>query len=215
MKWLLKKSGIEGASPHTLRKTAGSMYYLASRDIFARAIRAGTASDAVIVAGMTTIGYWSYIAFDAQPQGVFMTPGYFGALGYGFPTALGAKVGAPRRQVVSIIGDGGFMYNVQELATARQHRINIAIVLFDNAAFGASLWDQGERWGGRAIGTELSNPDWQALAAAFGIPCLRAESPPQLTHALERALALEQPVLIHVPIPNMAPPFQLPGRIGW
>jgi acetolactate synthase-1/2/3 large subunit len=179
------------------------------------AIREAAAPDAVVVAGMTTIGYWSYLAFDADPAGVFMTPGYFGALGYGFPTALGASIGAPNRQVVCITGDGGFMYNVQELATASKHHIDLAIVLFDNGSYGASQWDQSERWQGRIVGTDLNNPHWLTLARAFGASYRRALNPPDLTKTLVQALKEKGPSIVHVQLPNMAPPFQLPGRIGW
>ena len=144
-----------------------------------------------------------------------MTPGYFGAVGYGFPTALGASVGAPNRQVVCITGDGGFMYNVQELATASKHHIDLAIVLFDNDSYGASQWDQSERWQGRIIGTDLNNPHWPTLAQAFGASYRRALSPPDLTKIHVQALEERGPSIVHVQLPNMAPPFQLPGRIGW
>ncbi|MDP6823578.1 MAG: thiamine pyrophosphate-binding protein [Dehalococcoidia bacterium] len=173
------------------------------------AVREATGDDAVLIAGMTNIGYWSHIAYDVREGGEFITSGYFGNLGFGFPTALGAKVAAGDRPVVALCGDGGFMYSPQELATAKQHGINLVAVVFDNGAFGASRWDQEHRYGDREIGTEFFNPDWDTLAAAFSVRSKGVDTPAGLTAALREALALDEPSLIHVSLPIMAPPFQL------
>ncbi|MFW6175074.1 MAG: thiamine pyrophosphate-binding protein [Chloroflexota bacterium] len=174
-----------------------------------QAVREATARDAVIVSGMTNTGYWSHMAYYVEQGGEYISPGYGGTLGYGFPTALGAKVAAGDREVVALCGDGGFMYAVQELATARRYGINLATVVFDNGAYGASRWDQRHRYGDREIGTEFFNPDWETLARAFGVRCFSADSPEGLEAALKQALSLKEPVLIAVRQPLMAPPFQL------
>ena len=101
------------------------------------------------------------------------------------------------------------MYAPQELATAKQHGINLVVVVFDNGAFGASRWDQEHRYGNREIGTEFFNPDWDTLAAAFGIRSQGVDTPDALKAALREAVVLEEPSLIHVTLPVMAPPFQL------
>lgn len=176
------------------------------------AVRAGLPDDAVVVSGMTTIGYWSHLALPVEPAGDYISPSYFGTLGYAFPTALGAKIGALGRPVVALCGDGGFMYSSQEFMTARQYGINVIAVVFDNGAFGASRWDQTHRYGNREIGTELLNPDWRKLADAFGIVSIGADSPRGLTDALRRAVDMDAPVLIHVDFPLIAPPFQIPPR---
>ena len=173
------------------------------------AVREATEADAVVVSGMTNIGYWSHVAYPVEDGGEFITSGYFGNLGFSFPTALGAKVAAGNRAVVALCGDGGFMYSPQELATAKQHGINLVAVVFDNGAFGASRWDQEHRYGNREIGTEFFNPDWDTLAAAFGIRSRGVETPSDLTLAIREAIALDEPSLIHVSLPIMAPPFQL------
>ena len=177
------------------------------------AVREALPEDAVLVAGATTIGYWSHVAYDSATSGDYITSGYWGTLGYGFPTAIGAKVGAKTskndRPVVALCGDGGFMYAAPELLTARQYGINVIAVVFDNGAYGASRWDQRYQFGDREIGTEIVNPDWPMLAQAFGVASLSADTPAGLRSALERAVDLDSPVLIDVDFPLLAPPFQL------
>ncbi len=106
-----------------------------------------------------------------------MSPGYQGALGYGFATALGAKVANPDRVVVSINGDGGFSWNLQELSTMRKYNIGAVAVVFNDSAFGNIRRTQVEDFDSRYIGTDLVNPDYQLLAAAFGIASARVDSP--------------------------------------
>ena len=116
-------------------------------------------------------------------------PGYQGTLGYSFPTALGAKVAHPDKPVVCIVGDGGFMFNVQEMSTAVQHGINVVAILFNDNAFGNVKRAQKEAYGGHYIGCELKNPDFMKLADSFGVLGLRADTPDELGAALEKALA--------------------------
>jgi len=90
--------------------------------------------DAVVVSGVTNIGYWSHFAYHVKKPRTYLTSSYAATLGFAFPTALGAKMAAPERTVVSLSGDGGFMYALPELATAVQYGINvIALVFVDNA----------------------------------------------------------------------------------
>ena len=90
--------------------------------------------DAILVSGTTLVGYWSHLAFPVLKPRSYITSGYFGTLRYAFPTALGAKVGNPHRQVVATIGDGGFAYAPGELATAVQEEINSVTIVFNNGA---------------------------------------------------------------------------------
>jgi acetolactate synthase-1/2/3 large subunit len=131
----------------------------------------------------------------------FVTCGYQGTLGFGFPTALGVKVGNPTKQVVSITGDGGFMFGVQELAAAVQHNIGLVTVLFNNNAFGNVLRDQSEKFSG-PMGSELVNPDFVKLTESFGARAMRARSPDELRRALEVAFASNGPTVIEVPVPR-------------
>ncbi len=174
-------------------------------------LHAALDEDAIVVSGVTNLGYWSSISLPvAQPRS-FITSSYFGTLGYAFPTALGAKVAQPGRQVVALCGDGGFMFSPQELSTAVRYGINVVAIVFNNNAYGASRWDQTHRFNERFIGTDLHNPDFMKLAEAFGVVGLRTR-PEGFTAALEEALSADAPVLLEVEIPVMVPPFQVVGR---
>jgi acetolactate synthase-1/2/3 large subunit len=168
--------------------------------------------DAVVVSGITNIGYWSHFALRVRQPRTYLTASYFATLGFAFPTALGAKVAAPNRQVVSLSGDGGFMYALPELATAVQYGINVVAVVFADGAFGASNNDQRTRYQGRMVGTNFHNPNFVQVAEAFGAKGIRAE-PDRLANALQEAFDANRPTLIEVPVPTMAPPFQIPPRV--
>jgi len=111
--------------------------------------------------------------------------------------------------VVATSGDGGFMYAASELATAVQEGINVVVLVFNNGSFGASYSDQERRFGGRIIGTRLHNPDFARLAEAYGAVGVKLSSHEELGDALRSALRAQRPVVIEVPIPNLAPPFQI------
>jgi acetolactate synthase I/II/III large subunit len=167
--------------------------------------------DAVVVSGITNVGYWSHFALRVRRPRTYLSASYFATLGFAFPTALGAKVAAPNRQVISLSGDGGFMYALPELATAVQYGINLVALVFVDGAFGASNNDQRTRYQGRIVGTTIHNPNFTQVAEAFGAKGMRAE-PDNLASALEEAFDANRPTLIEVPVPTMAPPFQIPPR---
>lgn len=173
------------------------------------AIRQELADDALLVSGVTEIGYWSNLAFPVLKPRSYLTSGYFATLGYAFPTALGAKVGCPDRQVVAISGDGGFMYASSELSTAVREGINAVTLVFNNSVLGASRADQMHRYQGRAIGTDLHNPDFAQLAELHGALGIKLTDHRELAAALRTALKADRPAVIEIPIPNLRPPFQL------
>ena len=163
-----------------------------------------------MVAGTTEVAYWSHLAFPVLAPRSYLTSSYFATLGYAFPTALGAKVGNPHRQVVATIGDGGFMYASSELSTAVQEGINVVTLVFNNGLLGASRADQMHRYQGRAIGTELHNPDFAQLAEVYGALGIKLAERRELGPALREALNANRPAVIEVPMPNLRPPFQTP-----
>ncbi|MCH7606752.1 MAG: thiamine pyrophosphate-binding protein, partial [Chloroflexi bacterium] len=175
-----------------------------------KTIRREMDDDGIMVAGTTDIGYWSHLAFPVLRPRTYLTSSYFATLGYAFPTALGAKVGNPGRQVVATTGDGGFGYASSELATAVQEGINVVTLVFNNEMLGASHHDQQTRFSGRVIGTRLHNPDFAALAEVYGALGIKLSSHKELGDALKTGLRAQRPVVIEVPIPNLAPPFQIP-----
>jgi acetolactate synthase-1/2/3 large subunit len=164
-----------------------------------RAIRDVLPRDGFFVEEISQVGFASFFGFPIYEPRTFVTCGYQGTLGFGFPTALGVKVGNPDKAVVSVTGDGGFMFGVQELAAAVQHNIALVTVLFNNNAFGNVLRDQNERFSG-PFGSELVNPDFVKLTESFGAMAIRAHSPDELRRALERAFAANGPVVIEVPV---------------
>jgi acetolactate synthase-1/2/3 large subunit len=162
-------------------------------------IRAVLPRDGFFCEEISQVGFAARFGFPVYEPRQYVTCGYQDNLGFGFNTALGVKIANPDRAVVSVSGDGGFMYGVQELATAVQYGINVVSIVFNNSAYGNVWRDQQERYAGRMLGVELRNPDFVKLAESFGAVALRAENPDQLKAALERALAAAAPVLIEVP----------------
>ncbi|MDE2351514.1 MAG: hypothetical protein KGL66_06450 [Alphaproteobacteria bacterium] len=156
--------------------------------------------DGFFVEELTQTGFTSNFGFPVYQPRTFVSCGYQGTLGYGFPTALGVKMANPDRAVVSITGDGGFLFAMPELATAVQYNIATVTIVFDNSSYGNVRRDQETRYGGRLIGSDLVNPDFAKLAESFGVRAYTVLSPAELAPALEHALALDAPALIWVKI---------------
>ncbi len=169
---------------------------------FLRAIRAVLPRDGILVPELSQVGFTTYTgAFPVLAPRTYLSEGFQGTLGFGFPTALGAKVANPDKAVVSVTGDGGFMFGVQELATAAQYRIALATVVFNNHSFGNVLRDQQTQFGGRTLGSRFENPDFVRLAESFGVAAVRVRTPSELKRALETELAAARPSLIEVELP--------------
>jgi acetolactate synthase I/II/III large subunit len=163
-------------------------------------IRAVLPRDGFFVEEVSQVGFASWLGFPIYKPRTYVTCGYQGTLGFGFPTSLGVKVANPDKAVISVAGDGGFMFGVQELATAVQHHIGVVTVLFNNNAFGNVRRDQEERYHGRLIASDLTNPDFMKLAESFGVSAFRTKNPDDLKRALEEALGKGAPCLIEVPV---------------
>jgi acetolactate synthase-1/2/3 large subunit len=167
------------------------------------AIRAELPDDGILVNEFTQLGYWNAAGgFPVYQPRTFLGCGYQGTLGFGFPTALGAQVGNPDRKVVSVNGDGGFLYNVQELSTMARHRIPVVALVFDDRAYGNVRRMQQVRMDGHVIASDLLNPDWIKLAECFGVAGHRAENPGALRGALREAFESGAPALIAIPVPD-------------
>jgi acetolactate synthase-1/2/3 large subunit len=150
---------------------------------------------------LSQAGFATYTgAYPVLEPRTYVSEGYQGTLGFGFPTALGVKVANPDRAVVSITGDGGFAFGLQELATAAQYGIGVVTILFNNRSYGNVLRDQELAFGGRTIGARLDNPDFVKLAQSFGVDAARVREPNALRAALEHALGAGRPALIEVTI---------------
>lgn len=185
------------------RETARLLSSFEPQASFGAAIRSALGEEGVVVSGMTQMGYWANLGFPVHRPRTFLSPGYQGTLGFEYSTALGAKVAAPDAPVVALVGDGGFLYGVGELATAVQHGIGCCAVVFNDNAFGNVLRIQREEYDGRTIASELVNPDFVALAESFGAEGIRCHSPAELGTALARVLADDRPTVIEVPVEAM------------
>ncbi|NKC01412.1 MAG: hypothetical protein GKR90_23345 [Pseudomonadales bacterium] len=156
--------------------------------------------DGFFVPELSQIGFTSYFGFPVYEPRTYVTEGYQGTLGFGFQTALGVKVACPDRAVVAVTGDGGFMFGVQELATAVNYNIGVVVVVFNNGTYANVRRDQERVFEGRVIGADFTNPDFVQLAESFGAAGYRVDSPQGLRPVLEKAIADDRPAVIDVQI---------------
>ena len=194
-------AGVKAAVGAEIRKLQPQMAYL-------DAIRAELPEEGIFVDEFTQVGYVSRLAFPVYAPRTYLTLGYQGALGMGYPTALGAKIARPDVPVVSVNGDGGFMFNVQELATAVHFRIPVVAIVFNDNAFGNVRRMQRDDYRGRTIASDLTNPDFVKMAESYGVMGLKATSPEELRGVLRRALKEPGPTLIEVPIGDTPAPWK-------
>jgi acetolactate synthase-1/2/3 large subunit len=153
--------------------------------------------DAIFTVDAGNFSGWihRYRKFTAEDS--FLGPA-LGSMGYGLPAAMAAKLAHPERVVIGNSGDGGFMMTGQELATAVMYGINVIQIVYNNGSYGTIRMHQEREFPGRPVGTDLRNPDFAALANAYGALGLRAETAEQFRPALEKALAAGRPALIEV-----------------
>ena len=170
---------------------------------FNKVIREELPDDGIAVFGITQLGFAAWFGFPTYEPRTLIHSGYQGTLGYAFPTALGAQVGNPDKKVIAVSGDGGFMFGVQELATAAQHNIGVVTIVMNDGAFGNVKRNQKEDYGERYLGVELRNPDFLKLADAFGVMGQRVNSPEGLRNAIKEAFREDGPALIEVTVGEM------------
>ena len=193
-----RRAAIRDASTAALKQIQSIQPQMAYLNI----LREVLPPDAIVTDELSQVGFASWYGFPVYQPRTFLTSGYQGTLGAGFPTALGAKVAHPDKPVVAITGDGGFMFAVQELATAVQFNIGVVILVFNNNAYGNVRRDQRERFDGRVVASDLVNPDFVKLAESFGVGAARVTSPETFRPALEKALADGDPYLIDIEVPR-------------
>ncbi len=210
-----REEEMKSVAAHTRQKLGAFPQLAAYSDV----IREQIPDDGILVAEMTQVGYYSYHGFPVYAPRTYITPGYQGTLGYGFSTAIGVKVGNPDKTVVSIAGDGGFMFGVQEMATMVQNGINLVTIVFNDGAYGNVRRTQSDMFEGRLIASKLDNPDFTKLAESFGVAGRKADGPEALTRELKAAILANEPTLIDVPIESnpstfahFAPPPRLMAR---
>jgi len=172
--------------------------YLEPQNTYLRIMREEIGEDGVFVDEYTQVGYAARFNFPVYHPRTYIASGYQGTLGYGFPTAMGVKVARPDVPVLSIAGDGGFMFTVQELATAVQQRIPLVTIIFNNDAYGNVRTMQIRDYDERVIASDLVNPDFVKLGESFGANAFRAEDERQLREAMRYGFASELPTIIEV-----------------
>jgi len=204
------------ARPSRADELAGHRAWLAERlsrlepqVSFLKAIRAALPEDGIFVDEVSQIGFASRVALPIEKPRTFLSPGYQDNLGWGFGTALGAKAAMPHKKVLAIAGDGGFLYQIGELATAVRHKLAVVVVVFDNGAFGNVKRIQQQHYGNRLIACDLTNPDFGKLAESFGVASFKATDAKQLEAALHKAFALEAPALVWVPHGDVPSPWDM------
>ncbi|MFF8897568.1 thiamine pyrophosphate-binding protein [Streptomyces lydicus] len=160
-------------------------------------VRDALPDDAVSCWDMTILAYWAWSAFDPRRSNALHSAQGAGGLGYGFPAALGVAVADPERPVLAVSGDGGAMYSIAELATARQYDLPVTWLIVDDGGYGILREYMTDAFG-RATATELARPDFVALAESFGVPAVRT-SPDGLRADLAAALAAPGPSVVVLP----------------
>ncbi|WP_030418160.1 MULTISPECIES: thiamine pyrophosphate-binding protein [unclassified Streptomyces] len=162
---------------------------------------------------MTILAYWAWSAFDPKAPNTMHSAQGAGGLGYGFPAALGAAVADPTRPVLAVSGDGGALYSLAELATARQYDLNVTWLIVDDGGYGILREYMTDTFG-EATATELARPDFVALAESFGVPGVRT-TPQALEDDLARALAAPGPSVVVLPaVLRMFAPTHLGSGLG-
>ena len=181
---------------------------------YLQAIRQVLPDDGYFVEEVSQIGFSSFFGFPVNDPRHFITSGHQSNLGFGYPTSLGVKAAHPQSPVVSVTGDGGFLFGATELATAVQYELGVVAIVFDNQAYGNVMADQ-MRIFGRDMASSLRSPDFVSLARAFGADGYGATSPAELRSVLDNALERDRPAIIHVPMPldtGASPwPFLMPA----
>ncbi len=144
----------------------------------------------------------------------FFSPLDLGCLGFSFPTALGVKMADPGRTVVSVNGDGGFLFNAQELETAVRCQIPVVAIVMNNNSWGSEKAYQKEYYQGRFVGADITNPRFDQLARLFGAQGFYAQHLDQVGDVLQAAIGSGQPAVVEIPVDpeDLPPPLGIPGR---
>ncbi len=182
---------------------------LAPQIAYLEALRKALPEDGILVDELTQMGYAARFVYPTYRSRTFLSPGYQGTLGWGYATSLGAKVAKPDTPVVSISGDGGFMFTAMEMATAAQHGIGVVAVVFSDGAYGNVRRIQQQSFNNRTIASDLRNPDFVKLGESFGIDAMRVNSPEELGTAVARGIAKGGPMLIDCPVGQLPDPWKL------
>ncbi|MGE4063114.1 MAG: thiamine pyrophosphate-binding protein [Rhodospirillaceae bacterium] len=154
-------------------------------------------ADAIVANGAGNYAAWLHRYYRHRKFGTQLAP-TSGAMGFGFPAAVAAKIIHPGRTVVGVAGDGCFMMTAQELATAVQYEANLIVIVVDNGSYGTIRMHQEREYPKRVSSTDLRNPDFAAYARAFGAWATTVERTDAFPAALDEAVKAGKPALIHI-----------------
>lgn len=154
-------------------------------------------ADAIVCNGAGNYAAWLHRFYRHRQFGTQLAP-TSGAMGFGFPAAIAAKIVEPGREVVSVAGDGCFLMCAQELATAVQHDVALVVIVVDNGSYGTIRMHQARDYPGRVMATDLRNPDFVAFAESFGAWARRVETTEAFPEALAAARSAGRSALIHL-----------------
>lgn len=168
-------------------------------------IRAVAGPSAIVSIDATAASYWGGMFLKVFEPRTEMVPWGFTGLGFALPAGIGAKVACPNKPVIVLVGDGGFLFTAQELATALQFGINIVVIIFNDSSYGAIKSMQRRWFDGRYIAADLCNPDYVKFAESFGAVAIGASSLLEVRDALEKALSLDTTSVIVVPMSLRSP----------
>lgn len=170
-------------------------------------LRAALPRESILVSDLTAAATWCHHLLEVYQPGGFHSPWGFCTLGFGLPAAIGAKLARPQCPVVLLSGDGGFLFNCQELATAVECGLPLVMVVFNDRGYGVLRPQQMARYG-RTHAADLVGPDFTALAKAFGAAALRVERLEDLSRKLSEALRQPGPCLVEVTAQIPWPPIE-------
>lgn len=160
-------------------------------------LRSALPADAIVMGDATQIVYTGSHAMPMETERCWYYSGTYCALGVALPMAVGAKIGAPQRPVIAVAGDGGFMFTVNELATAAEEGLALPVIVWNNDALNAIV-EQMDRQNVPRIGVEPKSPDFLKVAQGLGCHAVRPSSAEQLAQSVRDALAADRPTLIEV-----------------
>ncbi len=203
-----KKEWLERVALVKQRVTAEYRKEFAPQLAWLNAIRDELPDDGIFVEDLTQVGYVSRFALPVYHPRTCLSPGYQGTLGWGLGAGLGAAHARRDVPVIAIMGDGGALFSIGELATAVHHNIPLTIIVFNDNAYGNVRGFQNDRYNGRTIATDLTSPDFETLAKSFGVKGQRAATPDELRKCLRSAVASDSATVIEVPVGTFPSPWR-------
>ena len=196
----ISKTGWSAEEVARTRTAALENQFGAENAAYLAALRRAIPRDGILVNDTTMMTYTAAKFYPVYAPRTFLVPAGYLTLGFSMPAAIGAKIAQPDKVVVAIVGDGGFQFTMHELATAKQFGVGLPIVIFNDSTYTAVKMEQAMQYDRRYLGVDLENPDFVKLAAAYGIPGVRANSPAEMEEAVVAASGRDVPTIIDVPI---------------